>query len=149
MTSHEYIISKLEDFVKNFQQTRARYELSSDGVTHVVEIVPNEVYHMDEKYLEWEDSFFNEFVCLFPYENICFITDDSALSIVKPIFTIEGLGFAPISIHVETEFDIHTPIVVNVSSIFNPVICFDWNKIQQPETKEAIIPTCREYALAA
>lgn len=92
MTSKEYIIERLENFVKSFRQTRARYEIGSDGVTHIIEIVPNEVYHMDDSYLEWEDCLFNEFISLFPHENICFITDDSALAIIKPIYTIEGLG---------------------------------------------------------
>lgn len=149
MTSTEYIIAELEKFVKSFHQTRARYEISNDGVTHIIEIVPNEVYHMDDLYLEWEDKFFNDFVSQFPYENICFITDDSALSIVKPIFTVEGLSFAPISTHEEIGFEIHTPTLVSASSVFNQIISFDWNKFQQPESRKEIIPTYREYAIAA
>lgn len=149
MTSHEYIISKLEDFVKIFHQTRARYEIGNDGVTHIIEIVPNEVYHMDDSYLEWEDQFFNDFVRQFPYENICFITDDSALSIIRPIFTVEGLSYAPISTHEETGFEIHTPTLVSGSTVFNQIISFDWSKIHAPEKRTDILPTSYEYALAA
>ena len=149
MTSKEYIIAELEKFVKSFQHTRARYEIGNDGVTHIVEIAPNEVYHIDDSYLEWEDCFFNEFITRFPYENICFITDDSALAIIKPIYTIEGLGYAPISTHEEAEFEIQIPTLVNASSAFNPVISFDWSKLHALENRTEILPTSYEYALAA
>lgn len=149
MTSTEYIIAKLREFVNSFHQARARYEIGTDGVTHIVEIMPNEVYHMDDSYLEWEEQFFNDFVSQFPLENICFITDDSALSIIKPIFIVEGLGFAPISTHEGAGFEIQTPTLVNASSVFNPIISFDWSKIHAPEKRTDILPTSYEYALAA
>ena len=149
MSSKDYIISELEKFVKNFQQTRARYEISNDQVTHIVEIVPNEVYHTDDSYLEWEDIFFKNFISRFPYENICFITDDSSLTIVNPVFATEGLSYAPISTHKESEFEIKTPNVVIASTIFKPVICFDFSTLKMPETKKEALPNNHEYALAA
>lgn len=149
MTSKEYIIAELGKFVKSFQQTRARYEIGNDGVTHIIEIVPNEVYHMDDSYLEWEDQFFNNFVSQFPHENICFITDDSALSIIKPLFTVEGLSYAPISTHEETGFEVHFPTLVSGSSAFSQIISFDWSKLHAPENRTDILPTSYEYALAA
>lgn len=149
MTPKEYIISELGKFVKSFHHTRARYEISNDGVTHIIEIVPNEVYHMDDSYLEWEDQLFNDFVSQFPYENICFITDDSALSIIEPIFTVEGLGYAPISMNEETGFEVQFPTLVSGSSAFNQIISFDWSKIHAPENRTEILPTSYEYALAA
>ena len=57
MTSSEFIISKLKSFINEFPGTRVRYEHDEKSNTHFIEVVPNEVYHFDNKYIQWESKF--------------------------------------------------------------------------------------------
>lgn len=93
MTSKEYIISKLESFIKSFPQARVRYELDSDIETHFVEILPNELYHLNEDYMNWEEQMFDDFIEMFPGESIGFITDDAIVGLDNIDFEIYGEQF--------------------------------------------------------
>jgi hypothetical protein len=61
-------------------------------LVHVIEVLPNEVYHLDNDYICWENDLFNRFTTQFPTENICFISDDALVGIEKPELVIEGLN---------------------------------------------------------
>ncbi|MDD4591292.1 MAG: hypothetical protein PHG06_12830, partial [Parabacteroides sp.] len=50
MTPNEFIISKLQSFIHDFPETRVRYEHDKLSDTHFVEVEPNEVYHLSDKY---------------------------------------------------------------------------------------------------
>jgi hypothetical protein len=64
---------------------------------HFIEIVPKDIYHIDSAYIEWESSFFDEFVELFPAENICFISDDAIVGIEDADYILCGIDYAPFS----------------------------------------------------
>ncbi|MCW1735251.1 hypothetical protein [Anaerorudis cellulosivorans] len=83
MISSEFIILKLKSFITEFPGTRVRYEHDEKSNTHFIEVVPNEVYHFDNKYIQWESKFFDEFTEQFPSEIICFISDDALVGIDK------------------------------------------------------------------
>lgn len=93
MTSKEYIISKLESFITSFPQARVRYEHDADIDTHFVEILPNELYHLNESYIDWEEQLFDDFVEKFPGESIGFITDDAIVGLDNIDFEIYGEKF--------------------------------------------------------
>jgi hypothetical protein len=57
--------------------TVSRYEHDTFSDTHFVEVVPNDVYYLNERYIAWESKMFDEFVNQFPHENIGFKTDDA------------------------------------------------------------------------
>lgn len=93
MTSKEYIISKLESFITSFPQARVRYEHDADIDTHFVEILPNELYHLKEDYMDWEEQVFDDFVEMFPGESIGFITDDALVGLENVEYELRGTLF--------------------------------------------------------
>ena len=93
MTPNEFIISKLQSFIHEFPETRVRYEHDKLSDTHFVEVVPNDVYYLNERYLAWESKMFDEFVDQFPHENIGFKTDDALVGLVNIDFELKGLHF--------------------------------------------------------
>jgi hypothetical protein len=93
MNPTDFIISKLKSFIEDFTQTRVRYENDVISDTHFIEVIPNEVYHIDEAYIQWEGDMFDEFVELYPYENICFISDDAIVGLQNIDFEIYGKYF--------------------------------------------------------
>ena len=93
MTSKEYIISKLESFITSFPQARVRYEHDADIDTHFVEILPNELYHLNEDYMDWEEQVFDDFVEMFPGESIGFITDDALVGLENVEYELRGTLF--------------------------------------------------------
>lgn len=90
MNSKEYIICQLEKFVKDFKNVKVRYEFDPYSYIHIIEVVPNNVYHLDNDYIKWENQLFGSFVEEYPAENIGFISDDSYIEIENPIFVKAG-----------------------------------------------------------
>lgn len=97
MKATEFILSNLEKFVMDFPKTRVRYEYDILAKIHFVEVVPNEVYHLDDNYIRWESNLFDEFIDLFPEENICFISDDSTVGIELANSVFYGKEYTSIS----------------------------------------------------
>ena len=93
MNSYEYIISELNKFIFEFSKTRVRYEHDYSSETHFIEVVPNEIYHLDNHYIQWESKMFDHFIDKFPEENICFISDDALVGLDKIDFEIFGKEF--------------------------------------------------------
>ena len=77
MKSKDYIRSKLNSFIENFSQTKVCYQFDENLMTHYIKVVSNSIYHNDKRYIDWELKLYDEFVEIFPGENICFISDDS------------------------------------------------------------------------
>lgn len=97
MNSKDFIIQELNLFVEQFPKTRVRYEFDEKALVHVVEVVPNEVYHLDEAYVAWEEQMFSKFIEVFPSENICFISDDALVGIERPVFIKKGKEYESVS----------------------------------------------------
>jgi len=110
MESQDYIKNKLEVFIKEFAKTRVRYEYNEMALVHIIEILPNEVYHLDDAYISWERNMFDEFIGLYPTENLCFISNDALVSIENAIYIKEGLDY-------------------ELFSTINAIVSFDENKI--------------------
>ena len=77
MKSKDYIRSKLNSFIKSFSQTKVCYQFDENLMTHYIKVVSNSIHHNDKRYIDWELKLYDEFVEIFPGENICFISDDS------------------------------------------------------------------------
>jgi hypothetical protein len=72
-----FIKEALKEFILSFPKTRVRYEFDIDANVHCIEVVPNSIYHLDNDYINWENNFTNSFIQSFPYQNICFFSDDA------------------------------------------------------------------------
>ena len=91
MKTCDYILKEMKSFVKNFPQTRVRYEHDIVAHTHFIEIVPN--YLDDDDYLQWEGVFFDKFIYQYPDENICFISDNAIVGLDNVDFELYGAEF--------------------------------------------------------
>lgn len=85
-----FIKSELGKFIELFPQTRVRYEYDSKALVHCVEIIPNEVYHLDLDYINWENEMANKFIETYNYQNICFISDDAVVGLNSIDFQLIG-----------------------------------------------------------
>lgn len=93
MQSFDFISTELTKFIILFPNTRVRYENNTETNTHFIEVVPNQVYHLDEHYINWENTFFEKFIALFPEQNICFISDDATVGLDRVDFELYGSIF--------------------------------------------------------
>lgn len=98
MKSSEFIVKELELFVKKFPKTRVRYEDDQLTVAHFIEIIPNEIYKFDENYIKWERDLFKRFISEYPYENICFISDNAIVGLDEVHFEKCGTEFIEFSV---------------------------------------------------
>ncbi len=129
MLPKDYIIPELKSFINDFPKTHVRYEHDNSSETHFIEIVPNEIYHLDAQYLQWESEMFDRFVDTFPYENICFISDDALVGLNRIDFEICGNELvstyttfnSQMTIPLENHIRIHSGI--NNESLFDLNFC--------------------------
>ncbi|MCL2435624.1 MAG: hypothetical protein FWD09_05750 [Lentimicrobiaceae bacterium] len=118
MTAKEFIKKELSNFIKQFPQVRVRYEYHELSDAHFIEIIPNEVYNLNEEYLVWECDMWDRFVEHYPMEGICFISDDALVGIENAELALSGVGYGytPISTAKES-------ITFDSSSIFlQPIV---------------------------
>lgn len=87
----------LNGFITNFPKTRVRYEFDINANVHCIEIVPNHIYHLENDYIEWENNFTNNFIALFPEQNICFFSDDAIVGINHIQFELEGSRYVELT----------------------------------------------------
>jgi hypothetical protein len=160
MSAFEFIISELKSFINDFSKTRVRYEFDNLSETHFIEIVPNEVYHLDLEYIQWESNFFDRFVNNFPDQNICFISDDAIVGLDKIDFELYGKDFVSFYTTNIPEFNLD-PNIIEVNSHINNnlplnITVFDYlfysteqdNKYSQNSYVCSTTP-CISYPLAA
>lgn len=101
MNSTQYLLTELNIFITVFPKTRVRYEYDSLAKVHIVEVVPNQIYHLDGKYIQWESSLFDKFIREFPNENICFISDDAIVGIEIASSTLYGEEYTAVTTNKE------------------------------------------------
>ena len=90
MTPQDFIINSLNGLVMEFPYVRARYENHLLSNAHFVEVVPNEVYRLNEEYQKWEEKVTFQFIEKFPSENLCFISDDAIVGIGNIDYEAKG-----------------------------------------------------------
>lgn len=148
MTAKEYILNKLENLTNKFPQVRVRYEYDKMADVHVIEVVPNDVYHLDNTYIAWESEVVDNFIDLFPTQNICFISDDALVGIRNAEYIFEGFAFASLSMNIEIsvqpkEITIEQIYVENIQNVnFSEQ---DWASVYD----KYMIPSSSNYKLAA
>lgn len=127
MLPKDYIISELKSFINDFPKTRVRYEHDNSSDTHFIEIVPNEIYHLDTQYMQWESEMFDRFVSVYPEENICFISDDALVGLDNIEFEICGIEFVSTYSTVNSQITVLLENHINVSSAINNDTLFSVN----------------------
>lgn len=93
MTAENWVICRIKELVSSFPHIRVRYENHTLSNTHFLEIVPHSIFHINEKYKEWEEKLTFEFIQKFPNQNICFISDDAIVGLDHIDFEEKGSLF--------------------------------------------------------
>jgi hypothetical protein len=93
MTPEAFIINEIKTLVELFPNVRARYENHQMSNTHFVEVLPNEVYRLNEDFKIWEESVVFTFIEKFPEQNLCFLSDDDVVKIETKYFEAKGKLF--------------------------------------------------------
>jgi len=93
MNAIEFIKERIDRLVTRFTNIRCRYEHDLFSNTHLIEVLPAEVYNNDESYAEAEVDIISEFIELFPYESICFVTDDALTPIQEAQYIKSGTAY--------------------------------------------------------
>ena len=141
MESKKYILNSLETLIAKFPNVRVRYEYDKYALIHFVEVVPNNVYHLNDDYIAWENEMAGKFIEIFPTENICFISDDALVGIENEEFILYGANYTPISTYGEEQIMI--TMDKNFVSISFPSIYTVPNEMEYP------INYCETYLQAA
>jgi hypothetical protein len=81
ISPQKYIIKKLKQLSKRFPNISIRYSYHALSNGHFVEVTPRKVYRSDEAYIDWERKMTDKFIERYPYEGICFISDDAICGI--------------------------------------------------------------------
>lgn len=152
MTSQDYITFHLNDFIVKFPQCRVRYEYDQLSDVHFIEVIPNNVYHLDEAYIEWESGLYDMFVTSYPDQNICFISDDALVGLENVQLVLTGSIYETIYSTSRTETLVDES-VIKVSGFVNSAtfICFtnNSNPITTPNSVSVVIQENIDYSLAA
>lgn len=91
MTSKDFIINRINELVNIFPNVKVRYEDHHLSNTHFVEVVPNEIYRLNEKFQVWEEEVVFQFIEKFPDQNLCFITDNAIVGIETVNYEAKGV----------------------------------------------------------
>ena len=110
MNPKEYIITKIDQLVKLFPQTRVRYECDDFSGTHTVEITPQSEYNK-EAMMKWQSEVFEDFFDLYPAEAVCFVSEDALVSVkeadvvktgalynINTDYTVSNFNVTPVTI---------------------------------------------------
>ncbi len=90
MTSTEFVIKELEKLVAQMPTLKVSYEFDIVDNSHVIEILPKEIYESDETYMALEIAFDTAFSKLYPFEGILFISDGSLTKVITPLYEETG-----------------------------------------------------------
>jgi len=119
MLPFEYITAALKNFIIEFPKTRVRYEMDTQSNTHSIEVIPNEIYRLDDDYISWENIFFDAFINQFPDQKICFISDNAVVGLDKIDFQLCGKEYVSIEIKIPTSesFNALSNIAINTIQV--------------------------------
>ena len=90
MTATEFIKSNLYKFISEFPHAKVSYEHEIICNTHYIQIEPSSLYNDDTDYINWEERTTLDFIDKYSSENICFVTNDSIVTITNSEFELIG-----------------------------------------------------------
>jgi len=88
MNSRDYIEKKISDLALKFSGIRIRYEYREITQSHIIEILPLDLYESNTEYLLEEELIEKEFDALFPDENILFVSEGSLTELARVDFEL-------------------------------------------------------------
>lgn len=83
MTAIEFVISKIKQIASKFDEITILYENRISTKSHIVEILPIDIFESDSTFFELEDLVEKEFYEKFPEEDIVFVSEASISRVRK------------------------------------------------------------------
>lgn len=90
MKTKDHIIKKLNELVRLFPSIKVSYEIDENSNSHYVKVLPLKEFDTNDEYHKFETNFILSFIEQFPYEEIVFVSENSLIEVLNPIFEIEG-----------------------------------------------------------
>lgn len=84
MNSVDFLKKELESLSNSFTGIEIRYEFREKISTHIIEILPLNIYKSNKRYIDAEIELEKGFSNEFPSEEILFISEDSLTQIYSP-----------------------------------------------------------------
>lgn len=81
MKPSEFINKKIEYLKFKFKDIEIKYQYKITTNTHIIKILPLSLYENNIEYLFEEEDIENEFIKLYPSEELLFISEDSLTKI--------------------------------------------------------------------
>jgi len=129
MKSKTFILKKIKDLANAIPQLTIRYEYDQSCDSHFVEVSPINEFESNEKYIILEKEISLEFINLFPFDILTFISEKDGIVLECPII----IKAKSKSKEINKKFDLEDII----STLFKDY-SVDWpntsfEKIQNPE----------------
>ncbi len=90
MTAKEYIKNIIQKLVNDHRNIEVSYQYDDLSDTHIIKVVPSEIYYNDESYKDIELSIYEDFFKKYPDQSLVFITSDSLIDIDNPEFVFSN-----------------------------------------------------------
>lgn len=91
MNASAYIRKKICELIMQFPEIKLAYEFNQYSDTHIIEVLPLEVYKDDLAYHDAETDFAIEFDEKYSPSSILFVSEESLTRVIKP--EIERAGW--------------------------------------------------------
>jgi len=94
MRVKKYVIDRISDITKQFENVKCSYRFDVFSETHYIEILPNSFFKNSEELDTLRADIFDEFDERYADQAIVFISDDSLTKIGKAEYILEGKRFS-------------------------------------------------------
>ena len=135
MNINDFIISKIKILVNELPWISCVYEHKSESNVYFVRVSPEETHRNNDRYNELLSLIYLEFLKNYPGESLCFITEDSPISLDHPIYVSESpvltsINFDSLSLPGAVLFEQYLPVIPDTNLSFGadysvPVFVFD------------------------
>jgi len=85
MTPKNFILNKIENLISQFPQLMIRYEHDESCDSHFIEVSPITEFESNQIYISVEREISIEFVNLFPFDILTFVSEEDGLVLESPM----------------------------------------------------------------
>ncbi|HLA54818.1 MAG TPA: hypothetical protein VK623_01855 [Flavobacterium sp.] len=85
MTSKKFILNKIKELVSQFTELTIKYEYEESCDSHFIEVSPIKEFESNKNYISKERAISLEFVNLFPFEILTFISEADGIALQSPL----------------------------------------------------------------
>ena len=93
MNPRTFIINRIRELVAKFSEAKVRYVQDSFSGSHIVEILPKELYFNNSSYGKYEANCIFDFINNFPDDEIVCVTEGSVFGFDNPIYEEKGKSY--------------------------------------------------------